>query len=232
MSKRVKLWTILACLAVVLTACVPATVSRVVDGDTIDIVLSNGSAERVRLIGPDTPEVYGGVECYGREASSFVKGLLPPGSVVFLEGDVRDSDDTPTHRLLRYVWAEVDPSHPGFELLDEELIRRGYATYYEDKVDVKYRGRLLEAQASAQSERAGLWGACPSPTPTPAPTATPRPTPTRTVPAGLPACVRTDCNCDDFDTQSEAQRVLDAFPGDPFRLDPDHDGLACESLPP
>jgi micrococcal nuclease len=232
MSKRATISTVLVCLAVALTACVPATVSRVVDGDTIDVVLSDGSAQRVRLIGPDTPEVYGGVECYGREASSFVKGLLPPGTVVFLEADVRNRDDTPSHRLLRYVWAEVNPARPGFELLDEELIRQGYATYYEDEVDVKYRERLLEAQASARREGAGLWGACPSPTPTPTPSATPKPTPTRTPPPGLPACVRTDCNCDDFDTQSEAQRVLDAFPGDPFRLDPDHDGLACESLPP
>jgi len=232
MSKPARIWIVLVCLTVGLAACTPAAVSRVVDGDTIDIVLSDGSEERVRLIGPDTPEVYGGAECYGREASSFVKGLLPPGALVFLEADVRDRDDTPGHRLLRYVWAEVDPARAGFELLDEELIRRGYATYYEDKVDVKYRERLREAQASAEREGAGLWSACPSPTPTPAPTATPKPTPTRTPEAGLPGCVRTDCNCDDFDTQSEAQRVLNAFPGDPFKLDPDRDGLACEGLPP
>ena len=114
----------LVCLALGLAACTPAAVSRVVDGDTIDVVVSNGSEERVRLIGPDTPEVYGGVECYGREASSFVKGVLSPGTLVFLEADVRDRDDTPGHRLLRYVWAEVDPARAGFELLDEELIRR------------------------------------------------------------------------------------------------------------
>ena len=232
MSKPARIWLVLVCLAVGLAACVPAAVSRVVDGDTIDVVLSNGSAERVRLIGPDTPEVYGGVECYGREASSFVKGVLPPGTLVFLEADVRDKDDTPGHRLLRYVWAEVDPARAGLELLDEELIRRGYATYYEDEVDVKYRERLLGAQASAQREGAGLWSACPSATPTPTRTPTATPTVTRTPRAGLPECVQTDCNCSDFPTQSEAQRVLDAFPGDPFKLDPDHDGRACESLPP
>ena len=226
-------WIVLVSLAVGLTACTPAAVSRVVDGDTIDVVLGNGMEERVRLIGPDTPEVYGSAECYGREASSFVKSVLPPGTIVFLEADVRNRDDTPGHRLLRYVWAEVDPSRTGFELLDEELIRLGYATYYdEDDVDVKYQGRLQKAQVLAQREGAGLWSACPSATPTPTRTPTATPTATRTPRAALPECVQTDCNCSDFPTQSEAERVLDAFPGDPFKLDPDHDGRACESLPP
>jgi micrococcal nuclease len=224
---------VLVCLAIALAACTPAKVSRVVDGDTIDVVFNDGSAERVRLIGADTPEVYGHVECYGREASSYVKALLPPGAVVFLEADVRDRDNTPEHRLLRYVWADIDPSREGFELLDEQLIRFGYATYYDkDKVDVKYKGRLLEAQASAQREGLGLWAACPSSTPTPTRTPRATATPTRTPRAELPECIKTDCNCDDFATWSEAQRVLDAFPSDPFKLDPDGDGIPCESLPP
>ncbi len=47
----------------------------------------------------------------------------------------------------------------------------------------------------------------------------------------LPACVSTDCNCSDFRTQKQAQRVLEAFSGDPHRLDGDKDGVACERLP-
>lgn len=35
----------------------PATVSHVVDGDTLDAQVSGGPALRVRLIGIDTPEV-------------------------------------------------------------------------------------------------------------------------------------------------------------------------------
>lgn len=49
--------------------------------------------------------------------------------------------------------------------------------------------------------------------------------------SNLPACVNSDCNCSDFRTQAEAQRVLEAFPNDRFRLDRDKDGVACESLP-
>lgn len=49
--------------------------------------------------------------------------------------------------------------------------------------------------------------------------------------ANLPACTARDCDCRDFKTQVDAQRVFQSFPGDPFRLDQDLDGVACESLP-
>ncbi|MGB3239478.1 MAG: excalibur calcium-binding domain-containing protein [Geitlerinemataceae cyanobacterium] len=47
----------------------------------------------------------------------------------------------------------------------------------------------------------------------------------------LPSCVNEDCDCSDFRTWQEAQVVLDAFVGDPFLLDRDKDGTACETLP-
>lgn len=40
-----------------------------------------------------------------------------------------------------------------------------------------------------------------------------------------------DLDCGDFDTQEEAQEVLDADPSDPHGLDGDGDGVACEHLP-
>jgi endonuclease G len=48
----------------------------------------------------------------------------------------------------------------------------------------------------------------------------------------LPPCVDDDCNCGDFRDQALAQAVLEAFPVDPFVLDQDDNGIACESLPP
>ena len=53
---------------------------------------------------------------------------------------------------------------------------------------------------------------------------------TQTKKANLPSCTQSDCNCGDFNTQEEAQRVLEAFNGDPHKLDGDGNGLACESL--
>jgi beta-lactamase superfamily II metal-dependent hydrolase len=70
--------------------------------------------------------------------------------------------------------------------------------------------------------------------PTPTVSPTPAPTPTPTPPSLLDICgpcAATDCNCSDFDTQAEAQACLDADPTDPFNLDGDNDGIACESLP-
>ena len=49
--------------------CGPAkgVVARVVDGDTIELE----SGERIRYLMVDTPETFGGEECYGAEAKQF-----------------------------------------------------------------------------------------------------------------------------------------------------------------
>ena len=52
-----------------------------------------------------------------------------------------------------------------------------------------------------------------------------------TGPTAVVAHAQTDVDCRDFAFQEEAQAVLDANPSDPFRLDADHDGIACEDLP-
>ncbi len=56
-----------------------ATVTDVVDGDTIDVLIA-GRTERVRLIGIDTPETKKPdtpIECYGPEASANTTALAP-----------------------------------------------------------------------------------------------------------------------------------------------------------
>jgi hypothetical protein len=73
------------------------TVTRVVDGDTIDTSPSVNGLSRVRLIGMDTPEVYFGAQPYGPEASAFAKRELE-GEEVRLEFDVQKVD--PYHRSL------------------------------------------------------------------------------------------------------------------------------------
>ncbi|MGV8083370.1 MAG: thermonuclease family protein [Coriobacteriia bacterium] len=61
----------------------PATVVRVVDGDTAVFVLENGVEEKVRFIGIDTPESTTEVEAYGKEASAYTTGVLFQGRNVF-----------------------------------------------------------------------------------------------------------------------------------------------------
>ena len=80
-----------------------ATVERVVDGDTISVMIGD-RLESVRLIGIDTPESVAPtrpVQCFGREASLHLEAMLPAGTEITLVRDVeaRDVYD----RLLGYV---------------------------------------------------------------------------------------------------------------------------------
>lgn len=77
----------------------------------------------------------------------------------------------------------------------------------------------------------------PTPTQTATATATQTQTPTATVPVGAPCPCHADVrNCSDFATQPQAQACFDwcisQGAGDIHRLDADHDGEACETLPP
>lgn len=49
--------------------------------------------------------------------------------------------------------------------------------------------------------------------------------------AHLPPCVEQNCDCGDFVSQDLAQFVLDDYDGDPYNLDGDGNGRACERLP-
>src|SRR5689334_7778228 len=67
-----------------------ATVTRVVDGDTVVVRYTNGSTDKVRILGVDTPETHKPgtpVQCYGPEASQFTQRMLT-GRSVRLELDV------------------------------------------------------------------------------------------------------------------------------------------------
>ena len=128
-----------------------AVVSRVIDGDTIDFTIG-GETRRVRLLLVDTPEVHGGEECYGPEASAYVSSLLPEGTEVRLERDVTDVDFF--GRLLRYVYLADG------RMLNELLVEGGYATVYPFGSDVLHEQRLREAEARAREAGAGLWTAC------------------------------------------------------------------------
>jgi micrococcal nuclease len=96
-----------------------AVVTRVVDGDTVEVRFG-GESLTVRLIGIDTPEsVAPGepVECFALRASAYTEERLE-GEGVRLEFDVERID--PFGRTLAYVWL-------GDELFNETLLREGFA---------------------------------------------------------------------------------------------------------
>ena len=132
-----------------------ATVTRVIDGDTIDVRI-DGREERVRLIGIDTPESVrpdAPVECYGPEASAFTHELLPEGSAVRLTRDVVGRDDY--GRVLAYVRRAADGL-----FVNEEIVRQGYARPLTIEPNDTFAAVFVDAAAAAEALGRGLWSAC------------------------------------------------------------------------
>lgn len=130
-----------------------ATVTAVVDGDTIDIRDQSGD-HRVRIIGIDTPEIgrNGALdECYAQEARAALDALAY-GKAVELRADPTQDDTDRYGRLLRHVY--VDGESAAVTLLEQGLGRE--YTY-----DSPYQGYAshLRAETRARAVGAGLWGA-------------------------------------------------------------------------
>jgi micrococcal nuclease len=206
-------------------------VTRVVDGDTIDISPPVEGRSRIRLIGVDTPEVHFGTQPYGGEASAFAKQELS-GEEVRLELDVQKID--PYGRLLAYVYL------PDGETFNETLLREGYAQAATFPPNVKYQERFLAAQREARAANRGLWGlssgelcqqtdrdngiggGCSGSEPE---------SPAASQSASPGSGGDSNLDCASFDTHEEAQRVFEQDLSDPHYLDGDGDGVACEDLP-
>lgn len=123
-----------------------ARVVRHTDGDTFWL----SGIGKVRLIGVDTPEVYGRVECYGPRASAFVKRTLPLGSTVTyrLGAERRDRYG----RALAYVYLDDG------RFLNLLLVRRGYADVLTVPPNVEFAHRFTRAALGARRAGRGLWG--------------------------------------------------------------------------
>jgi micrococcal nuclease len=104
----------------------------------------------VRLIGVDTPEVYGGVECFGRRASAFVERIAPLGSAVSYRLGVEERDRY--GRALAYVWLADG------RFLNRLLVSRGYAQPLTVPPNVEYEDMFVGAARGAREAGRGLWG--------------------------------------------------------------------------
>ena len=141
------------------------TVIEVVDGDTIDVRMPDGSEETVRLLGVDSPETYAendpaefegvpdteaGRECLraaGENATEFVERRLADGTVRVRtdpEADRRGSYG----RLLGYVVVDN-------ESLNRALVARGHARLYD--TEFTDRDEYAAAEDRARAAGRGLW---------------------------------------------------------------------------
>jgi micrococcal nuclease len=122
------------------------TIKRVVDGDTYD----TSSDHRIRIIGVNTPEVFGEMQYYGREASDFSKKRLE-NQTVYLFRDVSDTDKY--GRLLRYLFIQNVPV-----MFNETLLIEGYANTMTFPPDVMFAKKFLLLEREARENHKGLWG--------------------------------------------------------------------------
>ena len=135
-----------------------ATVERVVDGDTIDVLIDSRQ-ETVRLIGIDAPESVAPtrpVQCFGREASLYLEAVLPAGTGITLVRDVEARDVY--QRLLGYVVRSSDGL-----FVNLELVAAGYAAVLNYPPNDHYASILATAEADAVAAGRGLWGHCGGP---------------------------------------------------------------------
>lgn len=130
---------------------VRATVTEVVDGDTVYVSPAIGGEESVRMIGVDVPEKAGsprGEQPLGEEALVFAQERLT-GREVELEFDEERVDDY--GRNLAYLYV-------GGELFNEALLREGFAQVATFPPNTRYLDRFEEAQRGARGAGRGIWG--------------------------------------------------------------------------
>lgn len=144
--------SVVAEVAVTPPAPVEYLVTRIVDGDTIE--LSDG--RKVRYIGIDTPEsvkVGTPIECFGKEAAKKNSEVIL-NKMVKLVKDVSETDRY--GRLLRYVY--IDDL-----FVNDYMVREGYAMAYTYPPDVKFSKQFVASEQYARDNKLGLWadGACP-----------------------------------------------------------------------
>jgi len=144
---------------------VSASVSRIVDGDTIRVVFGDGTEDvPVRLIGIDTPEsrrnnraelqskesekTVDEIVAMGKAASKHMSSILSKGDRVQLEFDAGEKDKY--GRYLAYVWK-------GEEMVNSRMVADGYASLLTIAPNVKYANLFRTLYAEAREAKRGLW---------------------------------------------------------------------------
>jgi micrococcal nuclease len=141
-----------------------ATVLYVIDGDTLKISY-HGKRDTIRLIGIDAPEIkrnrkahrdskmqgkdIGTITSQGRLARNYVKSLVKKGTAVTIQFDVVKRDKY--RRLLGYVYL------PDGKMLNNVIIRNGYASPLTIPPNIKYKNRFIRSYRYAREHGLGLW---------------------------------------------------------------------------
>jgi endonuclease YncB( thermonuclease family) len=124
----------------------PGTVTKIVDGDTIDVQLSSGPI-RVRLHGVDTPERG---QPWGKESTAALTALVM-GKKVGIEPFSQDRYE----RMIGIVFL-------GELNVNLELVKRGHAWAYRRYMR-KEDSAMCNFEAAARTAKKGLWASAEQP---------------------------------------------------------------------
>lgn len=183
-----------------------ATVTHVVDGDTLNVQLSGGGTDRVRLIGIDTPERG---QCLAGRATGAARRLASGQKVVLMKDSTQASRDV-YGRLLAYVWL------PGGRDLGFRMIALGLAKVYVYNRPFTRLGAYRRAEQIGRRRSTNVWRGC----------APARPSRPRCDPSYPTVCIPPyppDLDCDEVPYSNFTVRG-----SDPHGFDGDGDGVGCE----
>ncbi len=130
------------------------TVTKVVDGDTLDIDIPDAkySTTRIRLLGVDTPETehprYGRMY-FGPEAADFVTAIAMQKKVTVIIDRLSPTRDR-YNRLLAYIKLADD------KILNKEIIRNGFG-YADLRFPHSDFRSYKDAMFQAVEQKTGLW---------------------------------------------------------------------------
>ena len=125
-------------------------VVRIVDGDTYVLEDDNGTKDKIRIIGADTPETKHpkkGLEPFGNEATAFAQKYLT-NKVVRLKFEKEKRDRY--KRVLAHVY--INGVHFNKMLIDSGLAKSSF--YYPN---YKYIDAFEKAEEIANSNSLGIW---------------------------------------------------------------------------
>lgn len=144
---------------------IPVTLNRVVDGDTITVLLSDGTEKKIRLLSINAEESVSNDTSknnkYGQMASDFLKEYLSDTTEIWLQYDTDPQDQY--GRELCYVWLSenVDvTSKKDIEnnMLNAILLKEGYVYTVIYEPNSTYKDIFYEIEDRARKSNDGLWG--------------------------------------------------------------------------
>ncbi|MGY4646258.1 thermonuclease family protein [Mycobacterium sp. URHB0021] len=131
-----------------------ATVLRVVDGDTIDVIDDRRGRLRIRVLGIDAPEATKKVGCWGPQATEFAKSALLGARVAIITDPTQDQHDR-YGRTLSYL--DLEKAN-GWDY-SIEAARNGAAhAYVYGNSPVSRAAEIAAAEQEAKAAGRGLWG--------------------------------------------------------------------------